>query len=421
MIQAVLECCAGIDVGKKFVIVCVMTGPADGEATEQSRKYGTNTADLENLRDWLRVCGCTHVVMESTGSYWKPIFNVLEMTPGMQVVLANSKLVKNLRGHKTDPSDSRWLAHLLRHGMIRPSFIPPLAVRELREFTRRRKQLVRAGTQERNRVLKVLEDANIKIGNVLSDVFGLSGQLMLQALVEGQATAEQVAQLAQKTARRKIPKIQAAIEGHRMTDIQRTLIRFSMAHLAFLEEQIVELDQQIVRHIEQAQLQRAYALLQTIPGVKKLAAAAIVAELGTKMDVFGTGPRCSSWAGLCPGNNESAGKRKRAPVLRGNPWLRTTLIECAWAASGKKQSAFQMRYQRLAPRIGHKRAIVAVAHSLVLTVFDVLSRDQPYTGFGADTMPATRVQRLIRHHSKRAATLRRWLVRISKDNHSRAT
>jgi len=333
MIQAVLECCAGIDVGKKFVLVCVMTGPAHGEALEQTRKYGTNTRDLQDLRNWLQACGCTHVVMESTGSYWKPIFNVLETTPGMQVVLANSKLVKNLRGHKTDPSDSRWLAHLLRHGMIRPSFIPPLAVRELREFTRRRKQLVRAGTQERNRVQKVLEDANIKIGNVLSDVFGLSGQLMLEALVEGKATAEQIAQLAQKAARRKIPQIQAAIEGHRMSDTQRILIRFSMAHLAFLEDQIVELDQQIVRHIEQSNLQRAYTLLQTIPGVKKLAAAAIVAELGTNMEVFGTGPRCSSWSGLCPGNNESAGKRKRAPVLRGNPWLRTTLIECAWAAS----------------------------------------------------------------------------------------
>jgi len=416
VIEAVLECCAGIDVGKRFVIVCVMTGPADGEALEQTRKYGTNTGNLENLRDWLKACGCTHVVMESTGSYWKPIFNVLEPTPGMQVVLANSKLVKNLRGHKTDPSDSRWLAHLLRHGMIRPSFIPPLAIQELREFTRRRKQLIRAGTQERNRVQKILEDANIKIGNVLSDIFGLSGQLMLEALVEGKATAGQIAQLAQKTARRKIPQIQAAIERHRMTDTQRILIRFSMAHLAFLEEQIAELDQQIVRHIEQTNLQRPYALLQTIPGVKKLAAAAIVAELGTNMDVFGTSRRCSSWAGLCPGNNESAGKRKRSPVLRGNPWLRTTLIECAWAASGKRRSAFQARYQRLAPRIGHKRAIVAVAHSLVLTVFDVLSRDQPYTGSGADNMPATQLQRLIRHHSKREATLRRWLLRTSKNS-----
>jgi len=225
MIRAVLECCAGIDVGKKFVVVCVMTGPADGEAREQTRKYGTNNANLEQLRDWLKACGCTHVAMESTGAYWKPIFNVLEEVEGLQVVLANSQQVRNLRGHKTDPNDSRWLAHLLRHGMIRPSYIPPREIRELREFTRRRKQMVRAGAQERNRVQAVLEAANIKIGNVLTDIFGLSGQLMMEALVEGQATADQIADLAQRQARKKIPQIQAAIEGHRMSDPQRILIR----------------------------------------------------------------------------------------------------------------------------------------------------------------------------------------------------
>ena len=363
MIRAILECCAGIDVGKRLVVVCVMTGPADGEAREETRKYGTTNADLEKLRDWLKDCGCAHAVMESTGSYGKPIFNVLETTPGMPIVLANSQMVKNLRGHKTDPNDSRWLAHLLRHGMIRPRFIPPLAVRELRDFTRRRQQLVRAGAQERHRVQKVLEDANVKIGNVLTDVFGLSGQLMIEAIVETPATAQPIAQLAQKQARKKIPQIQAAIEGHRMSDSPRALIRFSMAHLAFLENPIVELDEQILKHIEQAGLERAHALLQTIPGVKKQSAAAILAELGTNMGVFGTGPRCSSWAGLCPGNNESAGKRKRAPVRRGNPWLRTTLVECAWAASAKEQSALQARYRRLAPRLGVTSERLSPSHT----------------------------------------------------------
>jgi transposase len=414
MIQAVLECCAGIDVGKKVVVVCVMTGTADGEAREQTRKYGTNNANLEQLRDWLKASGCTHVAMESTGAYWKPIFNVLEEVEGLHVVLANSQQVRNLRGHKTDPNDSRWLAHLLRHGMIRPSYISPREIRELREFTRRRKQLVRAGVQERNRVQSVLEDANIKIGNVLTDVFGLSGQLMMEALVEGRANADQIADLAQRQARKKIPQIQAAIEGHRMSDPQRVLIRLSMAHLAFLEEQLSTLDEQIFNHIEQHGLQRPLALLQTIPGIKKQAASAILAEVGKDMDVFATGPRCSSWAGVCPGNNESGGKRKRAPALRGNPWLRTTLIECAWGASNKKGSVFQSRYQRLSPRIGHKRAIVAVAHSLVLTLFEVLHSDQAYSGAGADRLPPTRVKRLIRHHSKRAAALQRWLTRETR-------
>ena len=411
MIRAVLECCAGIDVGKKIVVACVMTGPADGEAREETRKYGTTNAGLQQLRDWLSSCGCTHVVMESTGAYWKPIFNILEEVPGIQVVLANSQQVRNLRGHKTDPNDSRWLAHLLRHGMVRPSYIPPRYIRELREFTRRRKQLVRAGVQERNRVQAVLEDANIKIGNVLTDVFGLSGQLMMEALVEGRASADEIAQLAQKQARKKIPQIQAAIEGHRMTDAQRVLIRFSMAHLAFLEEQISQLDEQIFGHIDRCGLRGAHALLQTVPGVKKLAAAAILAEMGPDMDVFGTGTRCSSRAGVCPGNNESAGKRKRAPVLRGNPWLRSTLVECAWGASNRDQSTFQARYQRLAPRIGHKRAIVAVAHRLLLTVFEVLRTHEPYSGSGADRMPPEKTKRLIRHHSKRIIALHRWLTR----------
>jgi transposase len=256
---------------------------------------------------------------------------------------------------------------------------------------------------------------------VLSDVFGLSGQLMMEALVEGQATAKQVAGLAQKQAKKKIPQLQAALEGHRMSDAQRVLIRFSMGHLAFLEEQISQLDEQIFSHIERCGFQGSHALLQTIPGIKKQAAAAILAEVGTDMGVFGTGPRCSSWAGVCPGNNESAGKRKRAPVLRGNPWLRTNLIECAWGASNKTGSVFQTRYRRLAPRIGHKRAIVAVAHSIVLVLFDVLSRDQPYTGSGADAMPVTKAQRLIRHHSRRIATLRKWLTSVSGERAVRAT
>jgi transposase len=414
MIRAILECCAGIDVGKKIVVACVMTGPADGEAREETRKYGTTNAGLQQLRDWLSSRGCTHVVMESTGAYWKPVFNVLEEASGMQVVLANAQQVRNLRGHKTDPNDSRWLAHLLRHGMVRPSYIPPRYIRELREFTRRRKQLVRAGVQERNRVQAVLEDANVKIGNVLTDVFGLSGQLMMEALVEGRASADEIAQLAQRQARKKIPQIQAAIEGHRMTDAQRVLIRFSMTHLAFLEEQIAQLDEQIFEHIERCGLGGAHALLQTVPGVKKLAAAAILAEMGPDMDVFGTATRCSSWAGVCPGNNESAGKRKRAPVLRGNPSLRSTLVECAWGASNRNQSTFQARYQRLAPRIGHKRAIVAVAHGLLLTVFEVLRSHEPYSGLGADRMPPEKTKRLIRHHSKRIIALHRWLTQTSR-------
>jgi transposase len=203
MIAAVIECCAGIDVDKKFVVAYVLKGPANGDAQAQSRKFGATNAVLNELREWLVSCGCTHVVMESTGEYWRPVFNVLEEAGSLHIVLANSQQVKGLRGHKTDPQDAHWLAHLLRHGMIRPSYIPPPCIRQLRDLTRRRRQMVRCGPQERNRVQKVLEAANIKLGNVLSDVFGLSGQLMLEALLEGKGEPEQIAQLAQRSAKKR--------------------------------------------------------------------------------------------------------------------------------------------------------------------------------------------------------------------------
>jgi len=414
MIPAVLECCAGIDVGKKFVVVCVLKGPANGDAQAQIRRFDATNANLEGLREWLVSCGCTHVVMESTGEYWRPVFNVLEEAAKLQIVLANSQQVKGLRGHKTDPDDAHWLAHLLRHGMIRPSYIPPPAIRQLRDLTRRRRQMVRTGAQERNRVQKVLEGANIKLGNVLTDVFGVSGQLMLEALLEGKATPEQIAQLAQKSAKKKIPQIRAAIDGHRMTAMHRKLIGFSLDHMAFLEEQIMEMDQEIGTHLRASELQRQHQNLQTIPGVKQEAASSLLAEFGPDMKVFGSGAKCSAWAGVAPGNNESAGKKKRAPALRGNPWVRSTLVECAWSASRKEGSEFRYQYERLKPRLGHKRSIVAVAHALTLVIFEVLSTGEPYTKPGANPMPETKAAHLIRHHTRRLKTLRKRLTTRTK-------
>ena len=409
MISAVLECCAGIDVGKKWVAVCVLTGPANGDAQVQTRKFETTNQCLERLSEWLVECGCTHVVMESTGEYWRPIYNVLEEATDLEIILANAQQVKGLRGHKTDPKDAHWLAHLLRHGMIRPSYIPPLPIRQLRDLTRRRKQLVRSGAQERNRVQKMLESANIKLGNVLTDVFGVSGQLMIDQLLEGNTSVEEIADLAQKSARKKIPQIRASLEGHRMNALHRRLINLSLEHMAFLEEQITTLDEEIVRHIKTHELEKPYQILQTIPGVKEEAAASILAEFGPDMNVFGNAKKLSSWAGVAPGNNESAGKKKRAPALRGNPWVRSTLTESAWSASRKKESEFQNEYQRFKPRLGHKRAIVAVAHSLAETVFEVLSTGEPYTKPGASPMPDTQAARLIRHHTRRAKNLRKHL------------
>jgi transposase len=271
-------------------------------------------------------------VMESTGSYWKPVFNVLE--DAVRVYLANPQEVKNRKGHKTDDKDGWWLAHLLRHAMIQPSFIPPRAIRELRDLTRRRKRLLGNSTSERNRVQKVLEDANVKLGNVLSDVFGASGQLMLDALLEGQATPEQVAQLAQRKAKKKIPQIIAALEGHQMSAHHRQLIRYSLEHLQFLEDQILKLDNDIGAKIREAQLEPQWQLLQTVPAIRETSAAAILAETGGDMTTFPSVKHLSSWAGLCPGNNRSAGKNKSSRTTGGNPWLRSSL----WNAPGRRPS-----------------------------------------------------------------------------------
>jgi transposase len=409
MISAVVERCAGIDVGKKWLAVCVLTGPANGDAQAEHRKFDTTNASLERLSEWLVECGCTQVVMESTGDYWRPIYNVLEEATDVEIVLANSQQVKGLRGHKTDPQDAHWLAHLLRHGMIRPSYIPPLPIRQLRDLTRRRKQLVRNAAQERNRVQKILEDANIKLGNVLSDVFGLSGQLMLDKLLEGEASPAEIAELAQRSAKKKIPQIRASLEGHRMNSLHRRLIDLSLNHMAFLEEQISTLDDEIVKHIQANGLEKPYQNLQTIPGIKQEGAASLLAEYGPDMKVFGSVKKCSSWSGVAPGNNESAGKKKRAPALKGNPWVRTTLVESAWSASRKKDSEFQKAYQRWKPAKGHKRAIVAVAHMLVEASFEVLSTGQPYAGPGANPLPESKAASLIRHHSRRIKTLRKRL------------
>ena len=232
MIAAAIERCAGIDVGKKFLAVCLMVGPLEGEPGTEIRRFGTTVAELKRLRDWLKQEGITHAVMESTGSYWKPVFNVLE--DAVKVYLANPQDVKNRKGHKTDNKDGWWLAHLLRHAPIQPSFIPPRVIRDLRDLTRRRRRLIGNGSSEKNRVQKILEDANVKLGNVLADVFGVSGQLMLEALLQGKAGPEEIAQLAQRRARKRIPEIVAALEEHQMSAHHRQMIRYSVEHMQFM-------------------------------------------------------------------------------------------------------------------------------------------------------------------------------------------
>jgi transposase len=404
MIQAVIERCAGIDVGKTFIVVCVMTGPAQAEPSIQVRRFGTFNEELERLRLWLLAEGCTHAVMESTGSYWKPIFNILEES--ISVVLTSARDVKIRKGHKTDWKDSRWLAHLLRHGMIRPSFIPERGIRELRGLTRRRKQLTHDATGVKNRVSKVLEEGNIKLGSVLTDIFGVTGRAILDALLEGKMSPSDMAQFAKRSAKRKIPEITASMEKHRLTDEQRFLIRQSLRQLEFLASCIDELEQEIRRRILAVpEYREASSLLQTIPGIREDAAAVIIAEAGVHMEQFPSTKHFSSWVGLCPGNNKSADIEKAGHTTKGNAWLRAVMVESAWSASMKIGSYFRARYQRLLPRTGKKRAVVAVAHSLLTLIYEMLTTKTPYRKAAEEKSCELGKQRYIRHHLKALARL----------------
>ena len=405
MIKAAIERCAGIDVGKKWLAVCIMVGPLDAEPRTETRRFGTNVADLEALRDWFKEERITHAVMESTGSYWKPVFNILEET--LTVYLANPHQVKPRKGHKTDNKDGYWLAHLLRHAMIQPSFIPSRPIRELRDLTRRRKKLIGAGTSEKNRIQKELEDANVKLGNVLSDMFGVSGQLMLDALLDGKAGPQEIAQMAKRRARKKIPELVAALEKHRMSDHHRRMIRFGVEHMELLEKQIVRLDQDIEAKIRDIGLVKQWELLQTIPGMQASSSATILAETGADMTQFGDEGHISSWAGVCPGNNRSAGKSKSSHTNKGNPWLRSALTECAQGASKKKNCFLKEKFWRITTKHGGKRApaVIAVAHNLLRFVFQVLSTGKPYQERSATPLEPQQRERMIRHHIRRLGKL----------------
>ena len=402
MLDVKVENCAGIDVGKKFLAVCVLTGPADRKPAEEVRRFGTSVKELERLRAWLMEKKCTETVMESTGSYWKPVFNILEGS--VKIILANPEQVKALRGKKTDPKDSRWLASLLRHGLVQGSFIPPRDIRELRDLTRRRRSLVGNGAAEKNRVQKILEDANVKLGNVLSDVFGSSGQKMLEALLENKQSAAEIGQLGHWSLAPKIPLIVEALEGHRMTDHHRFMIRQCLSHMRHIEEMIEELDKEIGVRLKPYEQQVKLAC--TVPGIKATAAASILAETGMDMSPEGPFPSChhlASWATVCPGNNESAGKRKSGRTRPGNRWLRATLTQTGWAGAADKKSLFHPRYQRVKLRRGGQRAVMAVAHAQIIGMYWALRNGTPYP---------EQVQQL--EQDRREAQIRYHLQKLTK-------
>ncbi|MGH7866210.1 MAG: IS110 family transposase [Candidatus Dormibacteraceae bacterium] len=401
-IPAVMECCAGIDVGKREIAVAVITGPADQEGEVKTREYGTTVPELERLRQWLIAEGCTSVAMESTGSYWIPVKNILEAS--FQIVLVCARKQKPERGEKTDFRDARNLAHLHRHGLLKGSFLPPRAQVELRDLTRRRKKLISNLSAEKNRIQKVLETANVKIGNIVSDVFGVSGQAMVSVLISGrEITVEQIADLSKCRLRQRIPELTEALEGHQINEHHRWLIQQSVEHAVLLDRQLEELETRIETRMEP--WKELYKLLQTIPGIKAMTAATILAEIGPDMSTFASAKHLSNWAGICPGNNRSAGKSKHSRIKKGNRFLLAALVQAGWAASHKQDSIFQRKFHRWMGRLGQAKASVAVAHNLLELVYVILKTGRPYQEPDPRRIHEREKEKLVRHHAKRLRQL----------------
>ena len=401
--------CAGLDVHKKTVVACCITPGAKGEKQIEVRTFGTMTVDLLALSDWLTSKQITHVAMESTGEFWKPIYNLLE--GNFEILVVNAKHIKNVPGRKTDVKDAEWIAELLRHGLVRGSFIPPQAQRDLRDLTRQRTNLVQDRATVVNRLQKVLEWANIKLSSVATDVTGVSARAMLEAIVQDQVDPAALSELARGRLRKKRDALEQALTGA-VRDHHRFMIGQHLTQIDFLDQQIAAFDEQITAAMQDMSQppdepgpaqpdasqvvvtppedttapltwEAAVALLDTIPGVGPRAAEMILAEIGLDMSRFPSEAHLSSWAKVSSGNNESAGKRYSGAIGHGNRWLRTVLVQVAWAAVKVKKSYLSSFYHRLAARRGAKRAIIAVAHRLLIAIYHMLKKQEPYKDLGA--------------------------------------
>jgi transposase len=409
--QVIYERCAGIDVHKKTVVVCVLMAQADGTLQKQIRTFRTMTADLRALDEWLRSLDIEHLALESTGVYWHPIWNILE--EGRQILLANPQHLKAVPGRKTDVKDAAWLADLHRHGLLKASFIPPKPVRALRELTRYRKTLVQERAQEVNRLQKVLEGANIKLAAVATDVLGKSGRQMLEALVGGEQDAQALSDLARGRLRAKLPDLRLALEG-RVQPHHRFLLKRILAHIDFLEESIEEVQREIEERL--APFEEAVVLAQSVIGIQATAAAALVAEIGTDMSRFPSDKHLASWAGVGPGNKQSGGKRLSGATTSGNPYVRAILGEVSWAISHTKDNYLSAFYHRIARRRGKQKAIMALSHKVLVILYHVLRDKKPYTDLGADYFDKLDTTRIERHHVRRLEQLGYTVTLTPKEN-----
>ena len=398
--EIIYTTCCGLDVHKRSVAPCVRRLEAGGRLHQETRTFGAMTQDIMEMADWLAAEGVTHAAMESTGVFWKPIYNLLE--DRFSLLLVNARHVKHVPGRKTDVQDCQWLAQLLQCGLLKASFIPERPQRQLRELTRHRSQLVAERARVANRIHKVLEDANIKLGAVATDILGASGRDMLRALIAGGKMPQEMAELARRQLRAKLPQLSLALEGQ-VTDHHRFMLKGLMDHLEYLEQQI----EHFSRRIEEVSRPFGPALeaVASLPGFDQRSAQNVVAEIGAEMAQFPSEHHLSSWAGVCPGSNESGGKRKSGKTTKGNRWLRTALVQGAWAASRKKGSYFQAQYRRLAPRRGKKRAALAVAHSLLVVIFHMVKTGSSYKELGGDYFDKLNQKRLVPYFLKRLTDL----------------
>ena len=371
--------CAGLDIHKETVVACVrhMSG---GKVKTEVRTFATMTGTLLDLSAWLATEQITHIAMEATGVYWKPVWHILS-DGEFQLVLANAAHVKNVPGRKTDVKDAEWLADLMAHGLIRASFVPDEPTQQMRDLLRTRKQLVRERSSHTQRIQKTLEDANIKLDCVVTDILGLSGRRILEALVKGETVPQALATLAHRRIHASTEELEAALRG-RVTTHHRFLVKLHLDQIDAIDAAIQSIDKEVDGNIEP--FRAAVELLTEIPGISQLAARVVLSEIGLDMSRFETGGHLVSWAGLCPRNDESAGKRRSTRMKKGAPWLKTTLIQCAWAASRTKGSYFQTQYHRLRARRGSKKAICAVAASLLTTVYHMLKNGSCYQDLGAN-------------------------------------
>jgi transposase len=395
--------CAGLDVHKDTVVACARLA-ADDRVSRETTTFDTTTSGLLSLLAWLGEHGCTHVAMEATGVYWKPVWNILS-DGAFQLILGNAAHIKNVPGRKTDVSDAAWIADLLAHGLIRSSFVPEEEIVELRELLRTRKQLIRQQTSHIQRLQKTLEVANIKLDSVITDLVGKSGRAMMAALIAGEANPAKLAALADRRIKASPQQLREALRG-RVTDHHRFLLHLHLQHIDFTEAAIKDIDRRVealITHMDQevkagqAPFRALISLLMSIPGIGLAAAQAILSEIGRDMSRFPTAGHLLSWAGLCPRNNESAGKRRPTRLRKGNLWLKTMLVQCAWAARRKKNSYFRAQFYRLSARRGPKKATCAVAASILTTIYHMLTHGTQFKDLGADHFDRRSKELKIKH------------------------